>query len=374
MNIETLAIHADHEVDPTTGSVIPPIYLSTTYERDADGSYSRRYGYIREENPTRKALEDMLCALEGGAVAASFSSGMAATMSVMQALSPGDHVIAPRDVYFGMGELLRDFFTRWNLVASFVDMTDLEQVRQVLRRDTKLVWVETPSNPLLRITDIAQVSALAHESGALVACDNTWATPVLQRPFTLGADLVMHATTKYLGGHSDVLGGAVIAKEDTPFFQRIRFIQKEGGAVSSPFDCWLTLRGIRTLPYRVRAHAENAMAVAAFLSEQPQVTAVHYPGLAMHPQHELAKRQMARFGGMISLQVQGGKEAAMAVAAKVQLFTRATSLGGPESLIEHRASIEGPKTQVPDDLLRLSIGLEHPADLIEDLGQALAAL
>jgi cystathionine gamma-synthase len=371
MNIETLAIHADHSVDALTGAIMPPIHLSTTFERAADGSYPGGYEYIREHNPTRKALEDMLCALEDGSAAAAFSSGMAATMSILQALPADGHVVAPLDAYFGTTHLLHDLSSHQKLSVTFVEMTDLEQIQQAMRPTTQLIWVETPSNPLLAVTDLAQVAALAHERGVLLACDNTWATPVFQHPFQLGADVVMHSMTKYLGGHSDVLGGAVIVKDNEAFFERIKAIQRMVGAVPSPFDCWLVLRGIRTLPYRMQAHAEHALAIATFLHKHPQVEAVHYPGLPTHPQHRLASQQMTGFGGMVSFQLRGGREEAFRVAANVHLFTRGTSLGGVESLIEHRASIEGPTTRTPDNLLRLSIGLEHPHDLIEDLTQAL---
>lgn len=371
MHLETLAVHAGHTVDPATGAVTPPIHLSTTFERDADGGYSRGYVYARSGNPNRAALETCLAALEGGAAAATFASGSAATAAVFQALAPGDHVIAPLDAYHGTIRLLREVFIPWGLAVTFVDMTDPDAVRRALRPTTRLVWVETPSNPLLKITDIAAVAEIAHVAGARCLCDNTWASPVLQRPLVLGADLVLHATTKYLGGHGDVLGGAVIAREVDAFFERVRLVQTTAGAVPSPFECWLTLRGIRTVPLRVRAQASAAMRVARFLADHPAVTAVHYPGLERHPGHEVAARQMAAFGGMLSFQVAGGRDAALAVAARVRLFTRATSLGGTESLIEHRASIEGPGTSTPDDLLRCSIGLEHPDDLIADLTAAL---
>lgn len=370
MKIETLAVHAG-QTDNGTGAVTPPIHLSTTFERAVDGSYPHGYIYSRVNNPNREALEKCLCALERGAAAAAFSSGSAATMSVLQALSPGDHVIAPADAYHGTTRLLREVFASWGLDASYVDMTDPAQVLNAVQPNTRLVWVETPSNPLLKITDIARIADIARQAGALCVCDNTWATPVLQRPFELGADLVVHATTKYLGGHSDTLGGAVIARADSEFFQKIRKIQAVGGAVPSPFECWLVLRGIRTLPYRMRAHSENAFKVASFLSGHPGVAAVNYPGLKEHLGHDIASRQMALFGGMVSFQVHGGRERALAAAARVRIFTRATSLGGAESLIEHRASIEGPGTRTPDDLLRLSIGLENADDLVEDLAQAL---
>ncbi|MCI0438431.1 MAG: PLP-dependent aspartate aminotransferase family protein [Chloroflexi bacterium] len=371
MNIETIAAHAGHDVDPATGAITAPIHLSTTFERDADGGYSRGHIYSRSGNPNRELLEGRLRQLEGGEAAAAFSSGMAATGAVFQSLSAGDHVVASSDCYHGTTALLRDVFARWGLQTTFTDATDPSQVEQAMRPNTRLVWVETPSNPLLKVTDIARVAAIAHEAGALCACDNTWATPLLQRPFELGADLSVHATTKYLGGHSDVLGGAVVARESGEFFERVRKVQTTYGAVPSPFDCWLVLRGIRTLHLRMRAHSENAMRVATFLSEHPRVERVYYPGLAEHPGHEIAARQMRDFGGMVSFQVKGGRDEAMAVAARVKVFTRATSLGGTESLIEHRASIEGPNSRTPQNLLRMSIGIEHADDLIEDLAQAL---
>lgn len=371
MRFETLVIHAGLAVDPVTGAVTPPIHLSTTFERAADGSYPRGYIYTRNSNPNRAALEQCLAALESGSEAAAFSSGSAATAAVFQSLTPGAHVIAPEDVYRGTTRLLREVFQPWGLESTFVDMTDLTHVRQAVRPTTRLIWVETPSNPLLKITDIAQVAAIAHEAGALCACDSTFATPYLQKPLQHGADIVVHATTKYLGGHSDVLGGVVVVKTPGPLLQRVRQLQVLGGAVPSPFECWLTMRGIRTLACRMEAHSRNAKAVAEFLAGHPAVTAVHYPGLGDHPGHETAARQMSLFGGVLSFQVQGGRERAFAVAAGVRLFTRATSLGATESLIEHRASIEGPESAVPQDLLRLSIGLEHPDDLIDDLAQAL---
>ncbi|HJR63154.1 MAG TPA: aminotransferase class V-fold PLP-dependent enzyme [Gemmatimonadaceae bacterium] len=371
MRLETLAVHSGHAPDPVTGAVTPAIHLSTTFERAADGSYPGGHIYARTSNPNRLELEDCLAALEGGAAAAAFASGSAATMTLLQALSSGDHVVAPNDAYYGTAVLMREVFGRWGLEVSFADMTDLSSVRAALSPKTRLVWIETPSNPLLRVTDIAAIAGIAHEAGARCACDNTWATPVLQRPLELGVDVVMHATTKYLGGHSDVTGGALIVRESDDLFARIRSIQTTGGAVPSPFECWLVVRGVRTLPYRMRAHSANARAVAEFLRRHPAVESVHYPGLTTHPGHEVAARQMADFGGMLSIQVRGGQDRAMAVAAQVKLFTRATSLGGSESLIEHRASVEGPHTRTPPNLLRMSIGLEHPDDLIEDLDQAL---
>jgi cystathionine gamma-synthase len=290
----------------------------------------------------------------------------------VQALSPGDHLIAPTDVYQGTARLLRELVMPWGVEVSFVDMTDPAVVARAVRPHTRLVWVETPSNPLLAIADVAALAEIAHGAGALCACDNTFATPVLQRPFALGADLVMHSTTKYLSGHSDVTGGVVVARQRQGFFERVRRAQVYGGAVPSPFDCWLLRRSIRTLPYRVRAHSAHALAVATYLAEHPRVERVHYPGLPAHPGHAVARRQMAMFGGMLSFQVRGGRDEALSVAAKVEIITRATSLGGVESLIEHRASIELPGTKTPQNLLRLSVGLEHPDDLVDDLARALA--
>lgn len=372
LHLETIAVHAGRAVDPATGAVMPPIHLSTTFERQPDGSYTDGFVYSRSENPNRRALERCLAELEGGAAAAAFSSGQAATSSVLLALGAGDHVILPDDLYFGTQQLALDILARFGLEASMVDMTDLDQVRAAVRPNTRLIWVETPSNPLLKITDIAAVAEIAHAAGALCAVDNTWPSPLGQRPLQLGADFAMHSTTKYLGGHSDILGGTIVAREEGDFFARIRTNQTIGGAVPSPFDCWLLLRSIRTLPYRMRAHSAAAMRVAEFLVDHPRVAAVHYPGLPSHPGHEIAARQMLSYGGMLSIQIEGGMEAAMEVAARVRLFTRATSLGGVESLIEHRASVEGPASKTPANLLRVSVGLEHPDDLIADLAQALA--
>ena len=291
-------------------------------------------------------------------------------MSILQALSPGDHVLAHEAAYYGTSRLIRQIFVRWGLEVDFVDMSDLAAVKKAWRRNTKMAWTETPSNPLLKVVDLGALAEIAHDAGTIFVCDNTWA-PVLQRPFDLGADLILHSTTKYFGGHCDVLGGIVVAKTDNEFFQRIRSIQYEGGAVPSPFDCWLILRGMRTLPRRMRAHSGNAMKVAEFLAQHPKVARVHYPGLKSHPGHKIAASQMSEFGGMLSLEVKDGFDAAMFVAAKTKIFIRATSLGGVESLIEHRASIEGPGTTSPEGLLRVSIGLENADDLIEDLDQSL---
>jgi cystathionine gamma-synthase len=371
---ETLAIHAGRQIDPSTGAVTPAIHLSTTFERDPDGEYSRGFIYSRMGNPNRQALEHALATLENGKVGAAFSSGLAAIGAVFGALQPGDHVIAPRDIYHGTARQLDTLFARWGLQASFVDMTDLNRIQAALQPNTRLLWIETPSNPLLQCVDIEAVAALARSHGALAVADNTFASPVLQQPLQLGCHLVVHATTKYIGGHSDVLGGMVVAAENNELFERIRQTQILGGAVPSPFDCWLLLRSLPTLAYRMRGHCSNAMQVARFLAGHNNVQAVHYPGLESSPYHALASRQMKGYGGMLSFQVKGSQQAALSVAAKLRLFTRATSLGGIESLIEHRASIEGPDSQTPQNLLRVSVGLEHADDLVNDLSQALQDL
>jgi cystathionine gamma-synthase len=374
VRIETLAVHAGHDVDPATAAVTPPIHLSTTFAREADGGYRAGLVYSRYANPNRTSLERCLAQLEGGAGAAAFASGSAATMTLVQAIGPGAHIIAPDDAYFGTTKLFRDIFGPWGVETTVVDMTDVGAVKKALRDTTKLVWIETPSNPLLRVVDIACIAEMAHDAGAICAVDNTWGTPVLQRPLELGADIAMHSTTKYLGGHSDVLGGALVAKQDDELFQRVRAVQMSGGAVPSPFECWLTLRGIRTLPWRVRAQSANALALARHLSRDARVEAVHYPGLDSHPGHEIARRQMAEFGGMMSIQVGADRAASIAFASRLRIFTQATSLGGTESLIEHRASVEGPGTRAPENLLRVSVGLEHVQDLIDDMTQSLEAI
>jgi cystathionine gamma-synthase len=373
MKIETRAVHAGRRIDPATGAVTQPIHLSTTFERGPDGEYPLGFSYSREGNPNRRALEECLADLEGGKEALVFSSGLAVGTAVLQGLEPGDHIIVADDVYWAFRRVIGDVFGKSGLETSYADMSDLDALRAALRPNTRLVWLETPSNPLMKIADLAAVARIVREAGphAITICDGTFATPVLQRPLDCGIDMVAHSTTKYMGGHSDVVGGALVTRHDNYLFERARRAQKYGGAVPSPFDCWLILRGVDTLPYRVRAHAENAMQVARFLAGHARVETVHYPGLPGHPGHAIAARQMSAFGGMLSFQVRGGREDAMAVAARCGLFIRATSLGGAHSLIEHRASIEGRQTRTPQNLLRLSIGLEHADDLIEDLAQAM---
>ena len=368
---ETLAVHAGHAVDVGTGAVTEAIHLSTTFERDADGGYSRGFLYSRNHNPNRNGLEAALAALEGGAASAAFGSGLAAVTAIFQGLMPGDHVVAPSDIYHGTANVLKHLFAKWGVTASFIDMTNLDNVRQAVTPQTKIIWIETPSNPLLQCVDIAAIAAIAHAHGARAIADNTFASPVLQQPLALGCDMVMHATTKYLGGRSDVLGGAVVSRLDDAYFAGVRTAQLFGGAVPSPFDCWLVMRSLPTLPYRMQAHCANAQKVAEFLQQHDQVSVVHYPGLPGNPFHAVASKQMSGFGGMLSFEVKGGKTSAMALAAHVEIFTRATSLGGVESLIEHRASIEGPDSKTPQGLLRVSVGLENAGDLIDDLASAL---
>ncbi len=372
MRIETIAVHAGHEPDSASGAVTPPIHLSTTYERSPDLGFRGGHLYTRYSNPNRQALESCLAALEGGGAAACFASGSAATMAVLQSMEPEAHLVLPEDAYYGTVKLAREVFGAWRLRYTAVDMSDVANVERAITKQTRIVWIETPSNPLVRVVDIEAIASAARRAGAWVVVDNTWATPILQRPLALGADLVMHSTTKYLSGHSDVLGGALVAAhEQHPLFAQARIIQASGGAVPSPFDCWLTMRGIRTLPWRLRGQSDNAGHVARFLSEHARIEAVHYPGLPSHPAHSLARRQMSGPGAMLSFQVRGGRDAAIAFTNRLKLFTRATSLGGTESLIEHRQSVEGPDTRAPDNLLRVSVGLEHHDDLLEDLAQAL---
>lgn len=372
MKPETLAVHTRAAVDKTTGAIAPPLVLSTTFERDANGATSRGYVYTRHNNPNRQALEDALALLEGGAQATAFASGLSAIMSVLHSLAPGDHVIFALDSYFAGRVLLETLYGRWGLRASFVDMSEAANVQQAIEPTTRLVWVETPSNPNLKITDIEHVAEIAHRAGAHCVVDNTWATPVLQQPLKLGADMVMHSTTKYLAGHSDVLGGVIITRTEDEFFQRVRDFQHVGGAVPSPFDCWLIQRNLPSLPVHLHAHCATAHAVAEYLSQHAKVAKVHYPGLPTHPNHAIAAKQMVGgFGGMLSFEPLGGRAEAYAVINRLKLFRHATSLGGVESLIEHRATAEGPQTQASESLLRVSIGLEHADDLIADLQQAL---
>jgi cystathionine gamma-synthase len=368
---ETLAIHAARSPDSDSGAVALPLHLSTTFERAADGSYPRGFYYARAANPTRKALEGAIAALEGGAESLCFASGSAASMAAFSLLAPGDHVIAPAECYHGTVGQLRQYVQRIGVGVSLVETWNTAAIETAWTPATRLLWIETPSNPRLYITDIAATAGLAHARGALLACDSTLATPVLQRPLEQGADIVMHSTTKFLAGHSDVTGGALVVRERGAVLDALRNYQLQAGAVPSPFDCWLIRRSMMTLHQRVRAQSASAGLVADFLRQHPRVAQVFYPGLEAHPGHDLATRQMSGFGSMISLTVHGGADEALAVAARTRVFSRATSLGSVESLIEHRASMEGPGTRTPASLLRLSIGLEHVSDLIDDLEQAL---
>lgn len=371
MHFDTLALRATHHPDSKTGDVVAPIHLSTTFARNEANELPTDYVYTRSGNPTRRELEQALATLEGGAIGLAFSSGQAATMTLFQALRPGDHVLLSTDAYYGTPALLEQVFHPWGLTYTRVDMSDPDAVQASLHENTRIVWCETPSNPMLTITDLLTVSRLAHEAGALCVCDNTWATPALQRPLDLNCDVVMHSTTKYLSGHSDVLGGALVFKRNDEFAQRVRLLQGLSGAVASPFDCWLVSRGIKTLGVRVRAQSLSAQAVAQFLDGHHAIEQVHYPGLTSHPDYALIQQQMNGPGAMLSVQVKGGSEEALRFIGKLKLFMRATSLGGVESLIEHRASVEGPHSSTPQNLLRISIGLEHAEDLIADLAQAL---
>ncbi|GEB96097.1 cystathionine gamma-synthase [Microbacterium lacticum] len=373
----SLAVHAGQEPDAETGAVIPPVHFSTTYAQDGIGGLRHGYEYGRSGNPTRTALQTQLAALEGGAHAFSFASGLAAEDTLLRAaLSPGDEVLLGNDVYGGTYRLLARVLGTWGVRLRVVDMSDADAVCAAVEASPpQILWVETPSNPLLRITDIAGLAAIGHAAGALVVVDNTFATPALQQPLALGADVVVHSTTKYLGGHSDVVGGALVTSDDA-LAEKIGFLQYAVGAVSGPLDAWLTTRGIKTLDVRMQRHSENAAAVAAFLDGHERVERVYYPGLAAHPGHELAGRQMSRFGGIVSVALESG-EAARRFAESTRLFTLAESLGGVESLVNYpdamtHASVRGTEAAVPVEIVRLSVGIEDPGDLLADVAQALA--
>jgi len=370
---ETLCAQALGWIDPTTKAIVPPIHLATTFERDPDNEYRSGRSYIRENNPSWDQVESLLTRLEGGADTLLFSSGMAAATAPFLALKPGDHVIAPNVMYWGLRKWLLGR-TEWGLAVELAEMTDLRQVAALMRPGkTRLVWAESPANPMWQVVDLAALAEIAHGAGARLAVDSTSATPVITRPLALGADLVMHAATKYLNGHSDVLAGTLTAARKDDFWEQLHGLRTSGGAVPGSFEAWLLLRGMRTLPLRVKQCSANALHLAENLQRHPAIAEVLYPGLACHPQHALARRQMqGGFGGMLSIRVKGGEAAAIRCAARVKLWKRATSLGGVESLIEHRASIEGPGTPVPGDLLRLSTGIEAADELLGDLEQALS--
>lgn len=370
MRLETIAVHSGAEIDSETGALAPPLHLSTTFEHGPATEPIHQFLYIRQKNPTQSRLEAALRDLEGGAAALVFSSGMAAAAVLLQTLAVGTHVVFSHDLYIDVRNLVRDFLPLWRIESTTADLCDAQALRTAIRPNTKLVWIETPSNPLMKVLDISAITDVAHRAGAQLVVDNTFASPILQRPLVLGADVALHSTTKYCGGHSDVQGGCLVVK-NRELLDKLFHVRDILGAVASPFNSWLILRGLRSLPCRMERHSANALAVATALSASPRVEAVYYPGLPSHPGHEVASRQMKHFGGMLSFLVRGGRQETLRVASRVKLFVNATSLGGVESLIEHRASNEGRASNAPENLLRLSIGLEHPDDLIEDLLQAL---
>jgi cystathionine gamma-synthase len=376
LGFETLAIHAGQDPDPSTGAVVTPIYQVSTYQQDGVGGLRGGYEYSRSANPTRTALEECLAALEGGTRGLAFASGLAAEDALLRTVcGPEDHVVIPDDAYGGTYRLFAQVLARWGVGYSPVPLGDLAAVRAAMRPNTKVVWCETPTNPLLGIADITALGEIAHAAGALLAVDNTFASSYLQQPLSLGADVVMHSTTKYAGGHSDVVGGALVARE-AELGERLAFHQNAMGAVAGPFDSWLTLRGLKTLAVRMDRHCDNAERVVEYLVSRPEVTEVLYPGLSEHPGHDIAAKQMRRFGGMVSFRVRGGEEKAVAVCGRTSLITLGESLGGVESLIEHpgrmtHASVAGSPLEVPGDLIRLSVGIESASDLIADLAQAL---
>jgi cystathionine gamma-synthase len=374
----TNAIHAGQEPDPTTGAVIPPIHASSTFAQDGVGGLRAGYEYSRSANPTRTALQECLAALEGGRHAVAFGSGMGASDVLLRVLlRPGDHIVIPHDAYGGTFRLIDKVLVHWGIEYTAVDLGDVAALRAAMRPTTRAIWCETPTNPLLGIADIAAVADVARTAGARLVVDNTFASPYLQQPLALGADVVLHSTTKYVGGHSDVVGGALVTSDDE-LAEALRFTQNAVGSVPGPFDAWLTLRGAKTLAVRMERHSDNAERIADLLARDPAVTRVFYPGLAEHPGHEVAAKQMRRFGGMVSFTLAGGREAALRVCAATEIFTLAESLGGVESLIEHpgamtHASVAGSVLEVPDDLVRLSVGIEDIEDLAEDLRKALRA-
>ena len=376
----TRAIHAGQAFDPTTGAVVPPVYLTSTFVQDGIGGFRGGYEYARSANPTRDSLQELLASLEGGLKAFSFSSGLAAEDTLLRALLvPGDHIVMGNDVYGGTHRLVSRVFLPWGISLSTVEMSDIDAVRATIRPGvTKVLWVETPSNPLMKITDIAALAQLGHEFGITVVVDNTFASPYLQQPLSLGADVVVHSTTKYIGGHSDVVGGAVIVNSEE-LAEKVGFLQFGVGAISGPFDAWLTIRGIKTLAVRIDRHSSNAQSIAETLAGHPAIERVYYPGLADHPSHELAARQMRRFGGMLSVQLTGGPAAARAFAESTTIFQLAESLGGVESLIGYptemtHASVRGTALAVPENLVRLSVGIEGVDDLTADLLEGLARI
>ncbi len=375
MKIETTSIHEGYKPNQGNGSVAQPIVLSTTFERGEAGAFVEgRDIYSRASNPNRRALEEKLGALEGGEAMA-FSSGQAATMSIFHALQSGDHVMLPDDIYYGTRLMLESLYGRWGLTFSAVNTSDLNEIKAATNVNTKLIWLETPSNPQLKVADIQLVTDFAKKNKILVACDNTWSTPMFTRPLSMGVDFVMHSTTKYFGGHSDIIGGCVVVEKGSEMAVKIREFQTIGGAVPSPFDAWLLYRSLATFPMRMNIHATNAMALATYLEAHSMVEKVHYPGLKTNEYHEVAARQMTGgFGGMMSILVKGGSEATLKLASALKVVTHATSLGSVESLVDHRFTAEGVHSKSPENLLRISVGIENIEDIIEDFRQAFEAI
>jgi cystathionine gamma-synthase len=370
LKFETLAVHAGGERDET-GAIAPPLHLSTNYEHSPSGEPLHGYLYVRIDNPIQRRLEEALAALDAGEVALVFASGVAAGAAYLQSLPPGSHVLFSDDLFYGFRAMAPEFLPRWNITWSEVDMTDLAAVRSAVRSETRVIWAETPTNPLMKVLDVAQLGKIAHGAGAQLLVDSTFPTPALLQPLKLKADVTLHSTTKYLGGHSDVQGGALVFAGKDESFSRIQQIRKTLGGVASPFNSWLVLRGLRTLPTRMQAHSRNALVVASFLELHPKVEQVLYPGLLSHAGHFIAKEQMDDFGGMFSFRIKGGKQRAIELASRLRVFINGGSLGGAESLIQHAVSVMHPAGSIPEDLLRVSVGLEHPQDLIEDLRQAM---
>lgn len=372
-NIETLAIHEGFHGDKETGAVSMPIILSTTFERDTEGGFPEgRDIYSRASNPNRRALEAKLAALENGEIAFAFASGQAATMSIFHLLEPDAHIILPDDIYYGTKVILENLYKRWGLTYSSIDMSDIGKVKSAIQDNTRLIWIESPSNPSLKLTDIQAVVELVEGKNILTACDNTWATPYFTRPLDLGVDMVMHSSTKYFGGHSDILGGCVILKKEGDLSQKIKDYQTLGGGVPSSFDCWLLYRSLSTFPIRMKVHAENAQKLAEYLEKHPKIEAVLYPGLKNNPHHKTAQKQMVGgFGGMLSILIKGGANETLKMASKLKMVKHATSLGGVETLVDHRQSAEGIHSVSPPNLLRISVGIENIEDIISDFEQAL---
>lgn len=370
---ETIAIKSTENKFSDSTPVSTPIYLSSTYKRNSDGSYTNDFVYSRANNPNRAIVEESIAILENGKQAFAFSSGMAAISAVFQSLNTGDHILLPDDIYYAVKRLMEEVLKRWNLFYDLVDMSNIEAIKKAIKPNTALIWVESPSNPQLKLSDISAISEIAHKNKALCAVDNTWLTPVFQNPIELGADIVVHSTTKYFGGHSDVIGGCVVMNDEITA-KKIKNIQILSGAVPAPFDCWLIARGIQTLKLRVKQQSKNALKLAKYLENHPKIEKVLYPGLESHPQHLLAKKQQKKgFGAMLSILINGNETETTAIAGKLVYFTLATSLGGVESLVEHRKSVEGVDSPTPHNLLRISVGIEHINDLIADWENALSS-